>query len=159
MVRILANGDIVQDDDPRVRQSPHAPNRSGPRMGFIQHNADPHQYGHDGQGAAGYQGHGISIFDTLNQRLLNLGIPCFNLGPYAIQPIVTVGFLLAMLLFGLPGLLFAGILFAVVKLSGGAGGGGSGSGENGGAWGGAGRSTGSGDGQRRNRAGRVIRHR
>ena len=56
-------------------------------------------------------GQQISIFETLNQRLLGLGIPRFNIGSYNIEPIVTVGFLLAMLLFGLPGLLFAGLLF------------------------------------------------
>ncbi|XP_038061234.1 protein FAM241B-like [Patiria miniata] len=157
MVRILANGDIVQDDDPRVQQSSHsgnAPTNRGSRMGYIQQNTEPHQYGHDGQGAGGHEVQNVSIFQTLNQRLLDLGIPCFNIGPYTIQPIVTVAFILAMLIFGLPGLLFAGLLFGVVMLSGGGGGG-----DDGGTGGGGGQSTGRGDGQRRHRGGRVLRHR
>ena len=59
----------------------------------------------------------VSIFDTLNQRLLDAGVPRWNAGPYVIEPIVSLGFLLAGLLLGLKGLLFGGILFFVVKYS------------------------------------------
>ena len=58
-----------------------------------------------------------SVFDTLNQKLLDAGIPRWNLGSYVIEPIVTIGFLLALLIFGLPGIIFGGLLFAVSKWS------------------------------------------
>ena len=134
-------------------------------LGVFQLNRDPQQPGHGGQGAGGQgsggQGagsqatHNVSIFQTLNQRLIDLGIPHFDVGVYRLEPIVIVAFLLAMLLFGLPGLLFAGILFGVVMLSGGVGGG------DGGDSGGSRRgSMGGGDrGQRRHRGGRTLRHR
>ncbi len=87
----------------------------------------------------------MSVFQSLNQRLIGLGIPSFNIASYRIEPIVTVGFLLTMLFFGLPGLVFAALLFGVVMMSGG--------GDNNG-------DSGSGNGaQHRHRAGRVLRHR
>jgi hypothetical protein len=62
-------------------------------------------------------GQQVSIFDSLNQRLLNMGLPRFTVGPWTIEPIVTVGFLLAAIFFGLPGIIFAGVLFVVSKIS------------------------------------------
>ncbi|XP_071808589.1 protein FAM241B-like [Asterias amurensis] len=149
MVRILENGDIVADNDPRAQQSSHsgnAPRNRAGRMGYVHDNSEPHQYGHQGQGAGVHQGQQVSVFQSLNQRLIGLGIPSFNIGTYRIEPLVTVGFLLAMLFFGLPGLLFAGLLFGVVIMS---GGGGDNDGDSGGGSG----------AQHRQRAGRVLRHR
>lgn len=57
------------------------------------------------------------MFDGLNQRLITAGFPRFNLGPHTIEPIVSVGFILAGLLLGLPGLLLAAVLFFVSKMS------------------------------------------
>ena len=67
-----------------------------------------------------------SVFEGLNQRLLGLGIPRWNAGSYVVEPIVTVGFLLAFLLMGARGLLFAAILFLIAQV--GTGGGGPGQG-------------------------------
>lgn len=84
-----------------------------PSQGFVQHNEQP-------QGM--YQGQTVSIFDSLNQRLLAAGIPRWNVGPYTVEPIVSVGFILAGLLMGIKGLLFAAVLFAVCQWSSQAGG-------------------------------------
>ena len=84
-------------------------------QGFVQH-AD---YG-EGQGQGVYmggQGQQVSVFEMLNQRLLALGIPRFSVGQFTFEPIVSVGFLLAGIFFGLPGLIFAGLLFVVSKIS------------------------------------------
>ncbi|XP_064613885.1 protein FAM241B-like [Liolophura sinensis] len=116
MVKILSSGEIVQDDDPRAQGSRNRGNQRNdrPRQGFVQHNEQP-------QGM--YQGgQTVSIFDSLNQRLLAAGIPRWNIGPYAVEPIVSVGFILAGLLMGIKGLLFAAVLFAVCQWSSQAGG-------------------------------------
>ncbi|XP_013409784.1 uncharacterized protein FAM241B [Lingula anatina] len=114
MVRILSNGDIVQDDDPRIKRNSGQSSSSGQRRGFVQHNDNPYQ-----QGAGGVQT--VSIFEVMNQKLLDAGLPRFNLGPYTVEPIATVGMILAGLMFGLPGLVFGALLFIVVKVSNGQG--------------------------------------
>ena len=81
-------------------------------QGYIQHNEEEDE-GHD----HAHDGNQVSIFDGLNQRLLDVGLPRWNLGEHVIEPIVTVGFLLAFLLMGFRGVLFAGLLFAVNKMS------------------------------------------
>ncbi|XP_077999470.1 protein FAM241B-like [Glandiceps talaboti] len=116
MVRILANGDIVQDDDPRVRQSSSRGNDASgrPRQGYVRHE----EYNQQGQYGGGEgQMQQVSIFDVLNQKLVDGGFPRWNLGPYVVEPIASVGVLLAGLFFGLQGLFFAGLLFFVVKWS------------------------------------------
>ncbi|KAL3877230.1 hypothetical protein ACJMK2_034966 [Sinanodonta woodiana] len=105
MVKILSTGEIVADDDVRAR--PQAQQRRN--MGGIRHDENPEQQY--------MQGQQVSIFDSLNQRLLQMGIPRWNLGPYTVEPIATVGVILAGLLLGLQGLLLAAILFLVVKWS------------------------------------------
>lgn len=79
------------------------------------------------QADAAYQA-GPSVFDSLNQRLLAAGLPSWNAGPYVVEPIVSVGFLLALLFMGIQGFIFAVILFFVVKYSGMGGQGGQGGG-------------------------------
>ena len=71
--------------------------------------------GRDG-GQQGF-GQSTSVFDTLNQKLKDAGLPPFNLGEHVIQPIVYVGFLVAFVLLGVKGLLFGLVLFIIVKLS------------------------------------------
>jgi len=46
-----------------------------------------------------------------------MGIPTFNIGPYPVEPIASVGFLLSLIFFGLGGLFFSGLLFFIVKYS------------------------------------------
>ena len=102
-------------------------------QGYVRHDqGGGGQHGQYGQ-QQGMMGQQVSIFTVFNQKLLDAGIPRFNLGSTIgdIEPIVTVGFLLAMLLFGLPGLLFGAILFAVCKVSMGGGQGQQGQGQHG----------------------------
>lgn len=99
MVRILANGDIVADDDPRARSS-QPTQRQNTRIPPRQEQGGDH-------------GQPISIFQLLNQKLLAFGIPRFNLGDLVVEPIVSVGLLLSLMLFGIQGLIFGAILFAV----------------------------------------------
>ncbi|KAK7112106.1 protein FAM241B-like [Littorina saxatilis] len=118
MVKILSNGDIVPDDDPRAKGASSGGNRADntnrPRQGFVQHEDDG---GGQGQGMYMGQGQQVSVFQMLNQKLLALGIPRFTVGQFNFEPIVTVGFLLAGIFFGFPGLIFAGLLFVVSKIS------------------------------------------
>ena len=86
-------------------------------QGFIQHTDDPQQQRAGGFGFGGGGAGGVSIFEMINQKLLGLGVPRFNAGPYAVEPIASVGFVLAGLVFGLPGLGFAALLFIIVKTS------------------------------------------
>jgi len=83
----------------------------------VQHDPDEMARQYEGQG----QGHGggqqFSVFDGLNTRLSGYGVPRFNIGSHTVEPIVLVGFILAGLLLGLPGLLLAAILFFVSKIS------------------------------------------
>ena len=64
-------------------------------------------------------GQQMSVFTMMNRQLLNLGAPRWQINPQiTLEPIVLVGFLLAFLLFGLPGLLCALALLAVCYFSG-----------------------------------------
>ena len=54
-----------------------------------------------------------NLFMTLNQKLLNLGIPKIPLGPVTVEPIVLAGFTLSYLIFGARGLLFSGVLYGI----------------------------------------------
>ena len=63
-------------------------------------------------------GQSVSVFTVINQKLLGYGLPRFNVGPYVVEPIVLVAFVLAGLLMGLPGLIFAALLFFVSQWSG-----------------------------------------
>nr|CAB3244469.1 uncharacterized protein C10orf35 homolog [Phallusia mammillata] len=57
------------------------------------------------------------MFDTWNQKLLELGIPRWNVGTHVVEPLMTVMFLVVLLFFGLQGLLLLGFLYFVVKMS------------------------------------------
>ncbi len=63
-----------------------------------------------------------NVFEGLNSRLLNLGVPRWNVGSYVVEPIVSLGFLLAFIFLGFPGLLFAAILFILSQATLGGGG-------------------------------------
>jgi len=123
MVRILSNGEIVPDDDPRAQSSSRNPSQqqnsaqSGqnrtPRFQNVQ--AGPTGYNENAQGQPG--GQQVSLFQVLNQRLISMGFPRFTLSGITVEPIISVALLLSLLLFGLPGLLLVGVLFAVMQLS------------------------------------------
>ena len=46
-----------------------------------------------------------------------MGIPSWNIGDLVIEPIVTIGLLLAFFMFGIYGLIFGAVLFAVSRWS------------------------------------------
>jgi len=108
MVKILSNGEIVPDDDPRAQQAQSRPQRP----------PQPHMAARQQQQEGAYHhGQQVSIFHSLNQKLHNMGIPPFRIGEIVIEPIVTVGFLFALLMFGIQGLIFGAVLFAVSQWS------------------------------------------
>lgn len=113
MVRILANGEIVQDDDPRVRASTQ---RSNTREGFFNTvrnaGARPQQAPQDGARAEGR-----SPFTDMNQQLVNMGFPRWNLGNQVIEPIMSILFLFLILMMGVRGLLLVGLIYVVSHLS------------------------------------------
>ena len=67
----------------------------------------------DGQQQAYSHGPSASIFTEVNQKLRETGIPSWNIGPYVVEPIVSVAAVIAVLFFGLPGLLIVAALFFV----------------------------------------------
>lgn len=112
MVKVLANGDIVPDDDPRASggSSSRSVESNRPREGYVTHE--------DNAAAAGMAAaESTSVFDGLNQRLTAAGVPTWHIGTYSVEPVVSLGFLLSFLLAGFRGLLFSAVLFFVVKYS------------------------------------------
>lgn len=111
MVRIV-DGCIVSDDEAQ-KISNRAPSNNSQRTNNrggvnAQADADPH-----------YHGPTANVFDSFNDRLIANGLPRWNLGSYVVEPIVSIGFLAALLLIGVYGLIFALGLFFISKWSGG----------------------------------------
>uniref|UniRef100_UPI00398E9C01 uncharacterized protein FAM241A n=1 Tax=Pristiophorus japonicus TaxID=55135 RepID=UPI00398E9C01 len=112
MVRILANGDIVPDDDPRVRKPPQRrEDLNRPRQGFI------HNSGNTNQPQQQQGNRGRSLFTDLNQRLINMGFPRWNLGNQVIEPIMSVVLILLLMVGGMRGLLLIGALYLFSQFS------------------------------------------
>ncbi|XP_069609333.1 protein FAM241B isoform X1 [Ranitomeya imitator] len=113
MVRILANGDIVQDDDPRIRANSQ---RSSSRQGFFNTvgnaGAGPQQVPQDGA-----RQEGRSPFTDINQQLVNMGFPRWNLGNQVVEPVMSILFLFLILMMGVRGLLLVGLIYVVSHLS------------------------------------------
>jgi len=112
MVRVLANGEIVADNDPRVgssgqNQTKSPQENSARRRGAVNHNDE----------ANAQVAQGPSIFSRLNNQLAGLGIPTWHAGPYPVEPIASLGFVLSLIFFGFGGLIFSGFLFFAVKYS------------------------------------------
>jgi len=114
MVKILSNGEIVPDDDPRAQQTRRPQTRSQTNNSPQQQQQGRHQQPAQNGAPGGQQ---VSIFQSLNQKLLNMGIPPFRIGEIVIEPIVTVGLLFALFMFGIQGLIFGAVLFAVSQWS------------------------------------------
>jgi len=125
MVKILSNGEIVDDNDPRLctanseqRVDRHIENdQNSWRLNF----GTPVPEGAEGQAGIGVpanqRSEGVTLFDLMNDKLLEAGIPRLQLGAYDVEPIAAVGTCLALLLFGLNGLILSLVLFLVVKFS------------------------------------------
>uniref|UniRef100_A0A8D0BIG6 Family with sequence similarity 241 member B n=1 Tax=Salvator merianae TaxID=96440 RepID=A0A8D0BIG6_SALMN len=119
MVRILANGDIVQDDDPRVRQSTRNRENSS-QPGFFNRmtnaGATPQQQYHQQQPQGARPGE-RSPFSDINQQLVNLGFPTWNLGNQVVEPVVSILLLFLLMFVGVRGLLLVGLIYIVSHLS------------------------------------------
>ncbi|XP_060097154.1 protein FAM241B [Heteronotia binoei] len=117
MVRILANGDIVQDDDPRVRQN--AQNSS--RLGFFNTTTNagstPNQRFQQQSQNRGAGPEERSPFADLNHQLVNMGFPTWNLGNHVVQPLMSILLLFLLLMFGIRGLLLVGLIYVVSHLT------------------------------------------
>ncbi|XP_069466800.1 protein FAM241B [Ambystoma mexicanum] len=114
MVRILANGEIVQDDDPRVRTNTRHRDNT-PRQGFFNaaQNAGPPQQEH----ADGARPEGRSPFSEINQQLATMGFPRWNLGNQVVEPVMSIVLLLLIMMLGLRGLLLVGLIYVISHLS------------------------------------------
>ncbi|CAG5129033.1 unnamed protein product [Candidula unifasciata] len=110
MVKILANGDIVADDDPRASQA-HSRQTGDAHSGQRRVQSTRNIQQDNGNGPQ------VNIFQSLNQRLVALGIPPFTFGDIVVEPIVSVGLLIALLVFGFPGLILGLVLFVVSRWS------------------------------------------
>ncbi|XP_047409060.1 protein FAM241B [Sciurus carolinensis] len=118
MVRILANGEIVQDDDPRVRTT--TPQRgSSPRQGFLNRGqgVPPGGTGPRPQQAGARLGAAQSPFNDLNRQLVNMGFPQWHLGNHAVEPVTSILLLFLLMMLGVRGLLLVGLVYLVSHLS------------------------------------------
>nr|XP_044993582.1 protein FAM241B [Jaculus jaculus] len=110
MVRILANGEIVQDDDPRARTT--TSQRGGtPRQGFLNRGPGPRQ-----PQAGARLGAAQSPFSDLNRQLVNLGFPQWHVGNHAVEPVTSILLLFLLAMLGVRGLLLVGLLYLVSHL-------------------------------------------
>ncbi|XP_033004898.1 protein FAM241B [Lacerta agilis] len=120
MVRILANGDIVQDDDPRVRQSTQNRGNSS-RPGFSNMNAGPapqqHYRQQQQQPQDGARPGERSLLSDINQQLVNMGFLTWNLGNQVVEPVMSILLLLLLMMVGVRGLLLVGLIYVVSHLS------------------------------------------
>ncbi|XP_032985688.1 protein FAM241B isoform X1 [Rhinolophus ferrumequinum] len=108
MVRILANGEIVQDDDPRVRTA--TPPHSGtPRQSFLNrgHGAPLGGPGPRQQQGGARLGAAQSPFNDLNRQLVNMGFPQWHLGNHAVEPVTSILLLFLLMMLGVRGLLLS----------------------------------------------------
>ncbi|XP_072827487.1 protein FAM241B isoform X2 [Vicugna pacos] len=101
MVRILANGEIVQDDDPRVRTTTQ-PRSSTPRQSFLSrgHGAPLGGPGPRQQQAGARLGAAQSPFNDLNRQLVNMGFPQWHLGNHAVEPVTSILLLFLLMMLG-----------------------------------------------------------
>ncbi|ERE87198.1 hypothetical protein H671_1g3912 [Cricetulus griseus] len=118
MVRILANGEIVQDDDPRVRTTTQQRSNS-PRQGFLNrgHGGPPGGPGPRQQQAGARLGAAQSPFNDLNRQLVNMGFPQWHLGNHVMEPVTSILLLFLLMMLGVRGLLLVGLVYLVSHLS------------------------------------------
>lgn len=109
MVTII-NGEIVQDNDPRAQEF-----RNRGRRQEQQQQQQQWNYGSQSQNPPVQQGG--SIFDQLNNRLISAGFPRWNLGQNVVEPIVSVALILALVLFGIQGVLLVGVAWFIMQQS------------------------------------------
>ncbi|KAM7318927.1 protein FAM241B [Alexandromys fortis] len=116
MVRILANGEIVQDDDPRVRNTTQQ-RSSSPRQGFLNRGHGGPPGGPRQQQAGARLGAAQSPFNDLNRQLVNMGFPQWHLGNHVVEPVTSILLLFLLMMLGVRGLLLVGLVYLVSHLS------------------------------------------
>lgn len=104
MVTII-NGEIVPDNDPRAQEFRNRGRRQERQQQWPHSQNPPHEQ------------LGRSIFDQLNNRLVSAGFPRWNLGQYVVEPIVSVALILALVLFGIQGVLLVGVVWFIMQQS------------------------------------------
>ncbi|KAG8135296.1 putative C10orf35-like protein [Naja naja] len=124
MVRILANGDIVQDDDPRVRQTTQNRENSSRLMrngGFFNATSNtgpnPAQHYQQQQQRQNARPGERSPFSDINQQLVNMGFPTWHLGNQVVEPMMSILLLFLLMMVGVRGLLLVGLIYVVSHLS------------------------------------------
>ncbi|KAM6442334.1 protein FAM241B [Liasis olivaceus] len=124
MVRILANGDIVQDDDPRVRQTTQSRENSSRLVrngGFFNATPDtgpnPPRHYQQQQQRQGVRPGERSPFSDINQQLVNMGFPTWHLGNQVVEPVMSILLLFLLMMVGVRGLLLVGLIYVVSHLS------------------------------------------
>uniref|UniRef100_A0A098LZF5 DUF4605 domain-containing protein n=1 Tax=Hypsiglena sp. JMG-2014 TaxID=1550645 RepID=A0A098LZF5_9SAUR len=124
MVRILANGDIVQDDDPRIQQTTQNRENSSRLMrngGFFNATSNtgpnpPQHYQQQQQRPNARPGE-RSPFSDVNQQLVNMGFPTWHLGNQVVEPVMSILLLFLLMMVGVRGLLLVGLIYVVSHLS------------------------------------------
>ncbi|XP_058044620.1 protein FAM241B [Ahaetulla prasina] len=125
MVRILANGDIVQDDDPRVRQTTQNRENSSRLVrngGFFNATSNagpnpPQHYQQQQQQRQNARPGERSPFSDINQQLVNMGFPTWHLGNQVVEPVMSILLLFLLMMVGVRGLLLVGLIYVVSHLS------------------------------------------
>ncbi|EDO33771.1 predicted protein [Nematostella vectensis] len=111
MVTII-DGEIVQDDDPRAqayKNRNRRPENSSSQGSF-------HQTQRNGRAPPGPGGLGAgSMFDQFNNKLIELGFPRWNIGDNVVEPIVSVALLLALVFFGIKGVLMVAVVCYLLR--------------------------------------------
>ena len=102
----------MQDNDPRAQEF----RNRGRRQEQQQRGQPQQQWSHSSQNPPQEQ-HGGSIFDQLNNRLISAGFPRWNLGQNVVEPIVSVALILALVLFGIQGVLLVGVVWFLMQQS------------------------------------------
>jgi len=110
MVTII-NGEIVQDNDPRAQEF----RNRGRRQEQQQRGHQQQQWSHSQ--TSPQENQGGSIFDQLNNRLISAGFPRWNLGQNVVEPIASVALILALVLFGIQGVLLVGVVWFIMQQS------------------------------------------
>lgn len=111
MVTII-NGEIVADSDPRAQEYRNRGRRQERQQGQSQQQQLTYGTHDQQQNPNGQEG---GLFTQLNNRLLTAGFPRWNLGQYVVEPIMSVSLILALVLFGLRGVLLVGVVWFLMQ--------------------------------------------
>ncbi|XP_057308932.1 protein FAM241B-like [Hydractinia symbiolongicarpus] len=107
MVKIIG-GEVVQDDDPRAIEWERRQNRTA-QGGLGRPTDTVHNFA---QGVR--QDPNQPPLVAINNRLRGFGIPDFNVGGHVIEPLFSVAGVLALVFWGLPGLLIVAVVWYVM---------------------------------------------